>query len=180
MKYAVAFAALSFSAAAILSTYAGFTDFVVKGRSMQPVMAPGSKVACDQSTFGNYAPGDVVIYQHPKRVGEMAIKTIVAVGGQSVAMRGGRLSIDGQVVSRKVTTNGFVLETLPNGRQIYTVPATGRSPSSELSKLKVPEGHVFVTGNNRDSSIDSRSMRRHGPVPIEKIICRASLPTERI
>lgn len=179
MKYTVALAVLSFSAAAIISTYAGFTDFIVKGRSMEPVMAPGSQVACDPSTFANYAPGDIVIYRHPKRAGEMSIKTVVAVGGQSVAMRQGRLWIDGQPVAQATMMNGFALETLPNGRQVQTVPATNQSPTSELAQMKVPQGHIFVIGNNRDRSIDSRSVHEHGPVPIEKIVCRAQLPTKR-
>ena len=179
MKYATALVALSISAAAIISTYAGFTDFVVKGKSMEPAIAAGDKVACDQTTFINFSPGDIVIYQHPKRAGDLSIKTIVAVGGQSVAMRRGRLSINGRAVDRKAAAHGHETETLPNGRQIRTISASDSSSASEFAKVKVAAGHVFVMGNNRDHSIDSRSASAHGSVPVANIVCRASLPTKR-
>jgi signal peptidase I len=71
-------------------------------------------------------------------------------------------------------------ETLPNGRSYETIDL-GYFPVDDYPKLRVPEGHVFLMGDNRDKSADSRvgleSQGLGGPVPYENIGGRAELIT---
>ncbi|MDT9599406.1 signal peptidase I [Sphingosinicella sp. GR2756] len=71
-------------------------------------------------------------------------------------------------------------ETLPNGRSYDTIDA-GYSPVDDFSRLKVPADHIFVMGDNRDRSADSRvplgEQGLGGPVPIENIGGRAEFIT---
>jgi signal peptidase I len=72
-------------------------------------------------------------------------------------------------------------ETLPNGRTYDTIDLTRRGQVDDFAKQKVPAGHVFVMGDNRDKSADSRvSLAEQGlggAVPFENIGGRAEFIT---
>jgi signal peptidase I len=72
-------------------------------------------------------------------------------------------------------------ETLPNGRSYDTIDLTRRGAVDDFARLKVPPGHVFLMGDNRDKSADSRvplsEQGLGGPVPYENIGGRAEFIT---
>jgi signal peptidase I len=66
-------------------------------------------------------------------------------------------------------------ETLPGGRS-YEVLDQGRSPADDFGPITVPAGHLFMMGDNRDDSLDSRvSVEQHGVglLPIQNVLGRA-------
>ena len=83
--------------------------YQVPSGSMMPALVPGDRVVVDMSAYGlrvpftgielvgrgRPAPGDVVVFKSPLD-GTRLIKRVVAVGGQSVALRAGRLLVDGR------------------------------------------------------------------------------------
>src|SRR6185369_12051978 len=91
--------------------------------------------------------GDVVVFIYPKERDKDFIKRIVAVAGQTVEARGNTLVIDGKQVE--------------DAHAHYE-----KRDHVDFGPYTVPAGHVFVLGDNRDESYDSRFW---GPVPIQDI-----------
>ena len=158
-------------------------------------------------------PGDIVIVT-PPGLREDYIKRVVALPGDTVEVRDGRLILNGVPVrsrrlpNRLVPTDanapcgveqfagrlvqqgdgGFacslpiVRETLPNGATYDTVDL-GRSVGDDYGPVTVPANHVFLMGDNRDRSADSRfalgagENGLGGPVPWENIGGRAEFIT---
>jgi signal peptidase I len=154
--------------------------------------------------------GDVVIVT-PPGANEDYIKRVIGLPGDTIAVRGGRLSINGKLVRYElrppamipvddnapcgVEFSGFevasgdgaqycrlpiVRETLPNGVSYDTIDL-GNSPGDDFGPVRVPADRLFLMGDNRDRSADSRfSLAEQGlggPVPWENIGGRAELIT---
>ena len=117
--------------------------------------------------------GDVVMFR--TSAGLNYVKRVVAVGGDTVRMEGGRPVLNGTpLVHRADGTEEVrglsaerILETLPSGRSYATLDM-GPSVVDDTQEWTVPEGHVFVMGDNRDGSDDSRLSM--GFVPVENVI----------
>jgi signal peptidase I len=68
-------------------------------------------------------------------------------------------------------------ETLPNGRSYRVIDQVENPRADEIVQMTVPAGHVFLMGDNRDDSLDSRFSTREGGigfVPVENLIGRAA------
>jgi len=115
---------------------------VVRTSSMSPTLEPGERVVTWKAGAGHatWHRGEVVSLRHD---GQVWIKRIVAVGGDTVGLRDGRLVVDGRVV-----------------HEPWSDPE--RIDSVYFGPVRVPVGSVFVMGDNRADSEDSRSF---GPVP---------------
>ena len=116
----------------------------VASDSMEPTIAEGSTVVLLKHSTTQ--PGALISFQSPVD-GAATLKRIVAGGGQTVAFKDALLYVDGREVSEPFVDHSRIDGT-------YFGPVT------------VPEGHVFVLGDNRGRSIDSRDF---GAIPIDSI-----------
>lgn len=155
-------------------------SYVMDSNSMLPLLRKGDRVACAAPSTAPFAAGDIVIYRHPKKDAYW-VKMLVGLAGDSIVMRGGVLSINGKAVTM-TRAGDFEIEagkkaprfeeTLPNGVKTSVLDTDPNGLFDFTAVVKVPADHVFVIGNNRDNSIDTRSQRDHGPVPVGNIVCR--------
>ncbi|MDT7656971.1 MAG: signal peptidase, partial [Pseudonocardiales bacterium] len=97
------------------------------------------------------------------------IKRVIAVGGQTVTC------CDAQ---NRITVDGKPL----NEPYIYYLPEAGPPTQSDFGPIKVPDGQLWVMGDSRNNSSDSR-VPGHGPIPVANVIGKARfvvLPFSRI
>lgn len=124
-----------------------FPRYTIEGPSMQPTLQEGHRIitvprSLSQLNFlegadgEEYQVGEIVVFSPPSGFTEDIIKRIVAVGGDEVDIRDGRLYVNGNLSEYN---DGFT----DGGSQRYP--------------LTVQPGAYFVLGDNRDNSSDSRS-----------------------
>jgi signal peptidase I len=124
----------------------------VDGQSMEPSLHTNERLVVEKLSYRLHGPQrfDVVVVRVPSQGDELLIKRVIGLPGETVEVRDGQVYI-----------NGVQLDEPLVGQTTYP----GRS-----AKVTVPPLHVFVMGDNRTHSNDSRSF---GPVPIESIVGRA-------
>ncbi len=141
-----------------------FEPTIVDGQSMQTTLMDGEHIFIDKFSYGVTEPerGDVVIVHYPGR-SEHFVKRIVALEGETIEIRDGYVYIDG----------GRLDESAYANEEWYgRIRLLVNSPQSHDGVYTVPEGHVFVMGDNRNWSKDSRS-REVGAIPVTEILGRA-------
>ncbi|MBA3532115.1 MAG: signal peptidase I [Ardenticatenales bacterium] len=126
---------------------------LVEGSSMAPTLHPGERLVIEKVSYRFYAPqhGDVVVLKLPGRETTPLIKRVIATAGDIVAIREGIVYL-----------NGAPLE-----ESYLSTPFTDTFPS-----VVIPEGYLFVLGDNRGASKDSRAF---GMIPLESLVGRATL-----
>jgi len=124
--------------------------FRVPSESMVPTLEVGDRFLANKFVYRLWEPerGDVIVFRSVEGGDEDLVKRVVAVAGDEVAVENGVLRVNGVTQSEPYTNKGF--------------PDDG----SFFGPTRVPEGEVFVMGDNRANSRDSRFF---GPVPLENI-----------
>jgi signal peptidase I len=124
----------------------------VDGQSMEPTLHTDERLVVEKLSYRLHGPQrfDIVVIRVPSQGNELLIKRVIGLPGETVEIRDGLVYINGAPLDEP-----FIGQTTYPGRD---------------AKVTVPPLHVFVLGDNRTHSNDSRSF---GPVPIDNIIGRA-------
>jgi signal peptidase I len=130
--------------------------------------------------------GDVIVFKLPTNTNIDYIKRLVGLPGDTIQMINGRLYINDEIVPRKAKgmteyqkEGGLTqkvmeyVETLPGGTDHIIYEESDQAPLDNTEKYKVPEGHYFMMGDNRDNSQDSRVSSMVGYVPYDNLEGRA-------
>ncbi len=146
----------SFAIAIVLALFIIFfvaQSFLVQGSSMEPSLHDGERLLVDKVTYRFREPrrGEVVVFAYPKDPRRKFIKRIIGLPGDVVEIRNRQLFVNGEPVEE-----GYIRGPMYQPFGPYTVP----------------EGAVWVLGDNRNNSEDSR-FADVGPVPFERLVGRA-------
>ena len=136
----------------------------------------------------SWAPerGDVAVFKLPRDNSTDYIKRVIGMPGDTVQMRNGVVVINDKEVPKKRVEDfetrsrtGLRIripqyeETLPNGVKYRVLDAEQNGPSDDTILFRVPAGHYFMMGDNRDNSADSRE--QVGMVPHQNLVGRAEI-----
>lgn len=130
--------------------------FYIPSASMEPTLHPQDRVLVNKLSYElhDVNRGDLIVFGHPEEVSgedtQDLIKRVIGLPGETVELRENSVLIDGQPLDEPY---------LPEGTTF-----------SDFGPVQVPEGHVFVLGDNRAASRDSRVF---DSVPIDDIVGRA-------
>ena len=127
--------------------------------------------------------GDIVVFKNLKDDGKDYIKREIGLPGDKLQVKAGRLFIDGTMVERRPVSQTPAApgrpteytEILPGGvsHRIWEFSDSGMLDNTP--EYSVPAGHLFLMGDNRDQSQDSRVLDAVGYVPLENVIGRARI-----
>jgi signal peptidase I len=128
-------------------------SFVVQGYSMLPTLHNGDRVLVNKLAFVAHGPrtGEIIVFQSPEIPSQDWIKRVIGVPGDTVSI-----------------TNDVVYI---NGKR-YPEPFLAYRHSINVARTKIPAGYVWVLGDNRPDSNDSRYW---GALSESRIVGRAVL-----
>ncbi len=136
---------------AVVTTLFVMQGFCVSGECMEPHLYTGERVLANKLSYrlGGPARGDIVIFDYPKDPREVYVKRVIGLPGETVAMQGGQIVINGAALSEPYKTF---------------------AAHGDMAARTIGPNEYFVMGDNRDVSDDSRYW---GDLPRHDIIGRA-------
>ena len=142
-----------------------FQAFYIPSPSMNPTLVKDDRVVVNKLSYKVHDVNrhDVVVFSRPPGVDPTTkdlIKRVIGLPGETVSLRDGHVYINGKKQNEPYTATGSTSEPL----EYSYCRVNLRSP------LVVPKDEVFVMGDNRNQSLDSRCF---GPIPIKTIVGRA-------
>jgi signal peptidase I len=130
-------------------------SFLVKGTSMDPTLQDGERLIVDKITYKFRSPktGEIIVFKYPGDPSKKFIKRVIGEPGDSVSIRDSKLYVNYQPLEEP-----YILEKM----------------ESDYDNVEVPDGTLFVLGDNRNGSRDSR-YPDVGFVPLKNVVGRADL-----
>jgi signal peptidase I len=146
-----------------------FQAFYIPSASMEPTLEEGDRVLVNKVSYDvhDVNRGDVIVFEldaediGPDGIKDL-IKRVIGLPGDTIESRDGVVYVNDRALDEPYLAEGTITGD-PNDAQ-----------NPQIERQTVPEGHVFVLGDNRSNSADSRYPYR-GPIPIDSIVGRAFL-----
>ena len=148
--------------------------FRVPSASMYPTIAPRDHVIAVKNAYRTADPqrGDIVLLADPQNRHVFWIKRVIAIAGDTVAVKDGDVYVNGVKLARQLVgpgaisgTTGQIFYEANNGAK-YRIFISQDHPAPDYPEITVPKSECFIMGDNRNGALDSRSV---GAIPITGI-----------
>jgi signal peptidase I len=156
--------------AVLLRTFVVATYSIPSG-SMEPTLQVGDRIVVDKLSYHLHGVdrSNIIVFSTPPNencagppVSDL-VKRVVGLPGEKVSLSGGRVAINGKVLPEP---------WLPPATRTQNLPGPSAAPYSLHHPYRIPQGDVFVMGDNRTKSCDSRYW---GPVSESTIVGKMDL-----
>jgi signal peptidase I len=160
--------------------------FRIPSESMVPTLLVGDFLFVNKFEYGPKVPfthtrlpglrapriGDIIVFQYPENPRQDFIKRCVATGGQTVEVRDKAVYVDGKPAAAADAHAYHMDPTVSCGPRVVPFPADPAllTCRDNFGPYRVPPGYLFMMGDNRENSHDSRYW---GPVPMDYVKGRA-------
>ncbi len=148
----------------------GIDLYDIPSRSMVPTLMLGDHMLTFSNVYRDKVPprGQVVVFKYPVDGKTDYVKRVIGLPGDRIQLRTGRLYVNDQLVPRAPVDDALdksddllagltvYRETLPNGATYLIAESGDDEPLDNTEVFTVPEANVFVLGDNRDHTNDSR------------------------
>ncbi|MET9959716.1 signal peptidase I [Streptomyces sp. NPDC006326] len=132
-----------------------YQPYTVPTDSMMPTVKPGDRVLAQRIDGGQVRRGDVVIFTDAMWSDSPMVKRVVGIGGDTVKCcgKGGRLTVNGKELDEPYIEHTPQPQTGTEGAAAGIPGAASNTPF----EVTVPEGNLFLLGDRRSASLDSRA-----------------------
>jgi signal peptidase I len=150
-------------------------SFSIPSASMEPGILRGDILFADKryncpNCNGRVAPGDIGIFVYPNDRTLYYIKRVIGMPGDHVVIRGHEVSVNGESLTREEAVDGErIVVTEKSGMHSWRVQWSKNTAGGDVD-VTVPPGQIFLLGDNRDLSADSR---KFGALPLADLVGRA-------
>tara|TARA_B100000959_G_C14657437_1_gene490981 strand:+ start:67 stop:606 length:540 start_codon:yes stop_codon:yes gene_type:complete len=137
----------------------GYSFSKVEGDSMFPTFKDGERLLVDEWTYRFFNPekGDVVIMKDPEEKGDKLVKRVIATGGDTIQIKEGFLYLNEKRLKDSFSNIKiliYLVDENDNRLKYWNGPDVGQDviELENNGQRKIPEGYVWVIGDNRESS----------------------------
>ena len=183
-----------------------WAPYWIPSESMKPALLVGDYAVVRHVGAASLTRGDVVVFRHPNKPSEMVMR-LIGLPGDTVQMQGGLVILNSAALDHAdagtfketfqpqgptkslprcrnavvgvggVCEKGLMRETQPDGRSYLVADIETRGAFDDTPVFTVPQGQIFLLGDNRDNAVDSRIAQGAGGVgfvPVENVVGRVT------
>ncbi len=144
-----------------------YQAFYMPAESMEPTLLKGDRLVAHMRSPWDLRRGRLVLVSTPR--GHIYIKRVAAIGGDRIAMRDGNVILNGRPVPQRLlgrvrgqhpwgepATISRIAEQFPGEARPHQILDSATTAYDDMPEQRVAAGHLFLLGDNRDHSADSR------------------------
>ena len=153
-----AYLLLSILASSLIKSLSPTKSFHVPGSAMEPAIQAEEYIVADTDYYDDHdvKVGDIIVFRNPNDPRLLNVKRCIALGGQTVGIRDGIAYVDGDLSLPSLLLKRATQRIIPRGVQDPRIYPLGAGNEDQYGPVTVPEGQLFLLGDYRDNSLDSR------------------------